>query len=79
MNETINEKRIKPKYKGYANLLKAKQFEFKTYEHPFDVYTDGQNEIRICEGCHILRINGQRIPTMYILKNLVEYLFGKEA
>lgn len=77
MNELVPEKRIIPKYRGYSNMLKAKNYEFKNHERPFDVYTDGRNEIRICDSCHILSINGKRVQTLNILRTLVNFLFDE--
>lgn len=75
MEETKIVELKSPKYLFYARLIESKNYKFQAHERPYDVYSDGKNEIRICEGCRILSINGKRVQGL-ILWHLINYLFN---
>lgn len=56
-----HEKQVYAKYPFYKNIIESKGYEFKFHQHPYDVYSDNRNEIRICVPCNILRFNEKRI------------------
>ena len=58
-------------------MLLEKGYLFKGHQRPFDVYFDGKNEIRICESCNILSINGKR--QMGVMKPLNDFLFNQNT
>lgn len=63
-------------YPFYKNILESKGYSFKYYESPFDVWNDGKNEIRICQGCGILSINRERL-SLRSGDHLINFLFNK--